>query len=351
MPATNLRDSNKRISENLRIQYRNEQQLAWGMRMVAPSAARLTACAGVLAAGVLTSGITGGIAVADGGDSTSSGSDGTSTASKVDGSSGTTGGESQPDTKPTSTVGSGREETTPEIEPGTPKKSNSSLSIPVLRWPTPEEVQQTGVSAFFGTVDIPVPDVEAFSALRQPDPAPTPTPSFRTQETQEEVPVVDAGGGADGGGGGGHALSAATGEPPVLQAPLVVAPPSGPIPPAVPIPPVAAVAPIGASAGGPVAQPVAAEAAGAKPPLARGTVSQATEPASSDLRLTPLSGQATRVGYPRSFRNPSLRDLAAVALPGVGGLLFMTFGGGFVGYRQANSFRFVRTQGAERFLR
>ena len=318
--------------------------------MVAPSAARLTACAGVLAAGVLTSGITGGIAVADGGDSTGSGSDGTSTtSSNVDGSSGTTGGESQPDTKPTSTVGSGREETTPEIKPGSSTKSNSSLTIPILRWPTPEEVQKTGLAAFVGTVDIPIPDGEACSGL-QPEPQPTPTPSFRTQE---ETPVVDAGGGVSGGGGrgGGHALSAATGEPPVLEAPLVVAPPLGVAPPPVPIAPSLPAAPIGASAGGPVVQPVAAEAAVAKPPLARATVSQSTEPASSELRLTPLRGQATRVGYPRDFRNPTIADLAAIALPGVGGLLFMTFGGGFVGYRQANSLRFLRTQGAERFLR
>ena len=43
--------------------------------------------------------------------------------------------------------------------------------------------------------------------------------------------------------------------------------------------------------------------------------------------------------------------MAVVALPGVTGLLFLTFSGGFIGYRQANSVRFLRTQGAERFLR
>jgi hypothetical protein len=30
--------------------------------------------------------------------------------------------------------------------------------------------------------------------------------------------------------------------------------------------------------------------------------------------------------------------------------MFLTFSGGFIGYRQANSLRFVRTAGAERFL-
>ena len=74
-------------------------------------------------------------------------------------------------------------------------------------------------------------------------------------------------------------------------------------------------------------------------------------PMSSELRLTPLSGQATRVGYPRDFRNPTVDDLAALALPGLGGLILVTFGGSVLGYRQANSLRFVRPQGAQRFLR
>ena len=51
------------------------------------------------------------------------------------------------------------------------------------------------------------------------------------------------------------------------------------------------------------------------------------------------------------MRNPTASELAAVALPGAAGLLFVTFSGGFIGYRQANSVRYIRTQGAERFLR
>jgi hypothetical protein len=277
---------------------------------VAAAALRCIACAGVLAAGLFG----GGIASADTGDS-SSGSEGT-------------GSETTTDDKPTTTVGSGAETTD---EPATMFKS--SLSIPVLRWPEPKEAHETGVSAFVATVDIPVPEIDdVFSALRQPDPEPT--PSFRTQE---EAPVVDAG------GDGSDMLSATTGEPPVLQAPLVAAPlPAG-------TPPPSPVVPAGASAGGPAAQPVAAT--GATAPLTRGAPQHTTEPASSNYFLTPLNGQATRVGYPRFLRTPTLRDLATVALPGVAGLLFVTFGGGFLGYRQANSLRFVRTQGAERFLR
>jgi hypothetical protein len=64
-----------------------------------------------------------------------------------------------------------------------------------------------------------------------------------------------------------------------------------------------------------------------------------------------MSGEAARLGYPRILRNPTVGEIAAVALPGVTGLMFLTFSGGFIGYRQANSGRFIRTQGAERFLR
>jgi hypothetical protein len=64
-----------------------------------------------------------------------------------------------------------------------------------------------------------------------------------------------------------------------------------------------------------------------------------------------MNGQATRLDYPRYLRSPTAGELAAVALPGAIGLLFLTFSGGLIGYRQANSVRFIRTQGAERFLR
>jgi hypothetical protein len=57
------------------------------------------------------------------------------------------------------------------------------------------------------------------------------------------------------------------------------------------------------------------------------------------------------LGYQQYLRTAKVGDMAVVALPGVTGLLFLTFSGGFIGYRQANSVRFIRTQGAERFLR
>jgi hypothetical protein len=85
-------------------------------------------------------------------------------------------------------------------------------------------------------------------------------------------------------------------------------------------------------------------------PLIRGSLPPtAVEPQAK--ALTPMSGQTGRLGYARYLRDPAVTELAAVALPGAAGLLFLTFSGGFIGYRQANSARFIRTQGAERFLR
>ena len=66
--------------------------------------------------------------------------------------------------------------------------------------------------------------------------------------------------------------------------------------------------------------------------------------------LNQANGQPTQVGYPRYLRNPTVGELSAIALPGVAGLMFLTFSGGIIGYRQANSARFVRTSAAERFL-
>jgi hypothetical protein len=58
----------------------------------------------------------------------------------------------------------------------------------------------------------------------------------------------------------------------------------------------------------------------------------------------------TRLGYPRYLRNPTVGERGH-RVAGATGLLILTFSGGFIGYRQANSARFIRAQSAERFLR
>ena len=237
--------------------------------------------------------------------------------------------------------GSDRGLFTPPKTPRTFDYSNS-LKIPVPRLPAPGEIPAgtwPTVSSFYTTVEIPVPTLQEFlqSLAINPTPAP-PGPSIRTQQ---EEPVVDAATGTttSGGGGGGGMMS----EAPVVRAPLVAAVPR--------------VATVGGAGNRPV-EALAAPApgvtqpgtAGARTPVIRGSLPSSAE-ASPQSVSTPLSGAPARLGYPRALTNPTVAELAAVALPGVAGLLLVTFGGGVIGYRQANSVRFVRTSGAERFLR
>jgi hypothetical protein len=291
-------------------------------------------------------GASAGIAVADTGDSTDGGTENASVTSKVEAGSDGASDATKPD-PPTSTVGSGRDDIDVKSGdedkkkngfPAGSKKFNGSITVPILRIPRKDELPASGLpnpSLFYTTLVIPVPTLaDVFAAMQpQPAPSPAPGPAFRTQE--EGPPVADSG------GGGVDAVSTGVAaEPPVLQAPLVIAPLPIPLPPAV--------APLGASAGAaPI--PVDAVAVGANAPVIRGSLPPTVEqPAGT---LTPMSGQATRLGYPRYLRNPAAGELAAVALPGVAGLMFLTFSGGCIGYRQANSVRFLRAQDADRFLR
>jgi hypothetical protein len=319
---------------------------------VAGSALRLIACAGLLTTGLLIAGAGAGIAVADPSDSADAGAEGASVTSNIDSGSDGASHATKPD-PPSSTVGSGRDDVdvqSAEQEKkkdgysGGTRKFKGSLTIPILRIPRKDELPASGLpnpSLFYTTLKITLPTFgEVFAAMQpRPEPSPEPGPAFRTQE--EGPPVVDAtGGGVD------PVSTGVTAEPPVLQAPMVIAPLPIPLPPAT-----ARVTPLGASVWSGPTQAVAvdAAAAGARTPLIRGSLQPTVEaPARS---LTPMSGQATRLGYPRYLRNPTVSELAAVALPGATGLLFLTFSGGFIGYRQANSVRFIRTQGAERFLR
>ncbi|EHI10657.1 hypothetical protein KEK_21639, partial [Mycolicibacterium thermoresistibile ATCC 19527] len=57
-----------------------------------------------------------------------------------------------------------------------------------------------------------------------------------------------------------------------------------------------------------------------------------------------------RLGYPQYLRSARSGEIAAVALPGVAGLVLMTVGGAIIGYRQASAERMVRVNAAQRFL-
>jgi hypothetical protein len=332
---------------------------------VVGSSARIIACAGALVTGLLLGGAA--TAAAEPGD-TAAGGSGAETASTagsvadaVEGNSegGGGGGDGPPkdDDGPTSTVGNGRDgeaenkpppaddvkdEEKPRDDVGPPAPKKQPVYIPMLRWPTPEEVAAYGwidPRLYVTALDVGPSIDQFFTAFSQPEPEPAPGPAFRTQ--LKEAPVIDS---TPGGGDGGiEPVGVVGGEPPVLEAPLVVAPPA--LLPGV----VARVAPLGVSgSGGPSVNAGTPTAAGVRTPLIRGSLPPSAGPPPSSL--TPMSGQATRVGYPRYLRNPTVGELAAVALPGVGGLMFLTFSGGVVGYRQANSTRFLRTGAAARFL-
>ncbi|MBX7430947.1 hypothetical protein JDV09_02295 [Mycobacterium sp. Y57] len=234
--------------------------------------------------------------------------------------------------------------------PSKTTRYSDSLTIPAPRLPGAGEISvgtlattvQSIYSAVESTVEfaveLPARIFERFLAALAiaPTPQPDPGPAFRTQE---ESPVADA---TTGSTGGGQMMS----EGAVFQAPLVTvprvtnpggleaAPPRGSGVAAVPEP---GVTPPGV--------------AGARTPVIHGSLPPTPE-VSAHTAVTPPRGQTTRFGSPpRELRAPAVAELAAVALPGVAGLVFLTFSGGVIGYRQADSTRFLRTAGAERFLR
>ena len=57
-----------------------------------------------------------------------------------------------------------------------------------------------------------------------------------------------------------------------------------------------------------------------------------------------------RIGYTEYLRSAGLSQVAALAVPGVAGMLVLTGAGGLVGYRQAKAGHAVHTNGAARFV-
>ena len=189
-----------------------------------------------------------------------------------------------------------------------------------------------------------------------------------------EEPVEDSTG-SDGSYGGGAPMS-----PPVVRPPLGGAQPPEVVPPIqeppdpdvldvvpgvgipaagapvnmpliVPAPvavgpgPVAGPAAGGAAAGGGVAGlPAAPRQATAAPPRARQPL-----PASAGSNVT-MPATSYRVGYADYLRTAGVSQIAALALPGLAGLLVLTGAGGLVGYRQAKAGHVVRPSGVARFM-
>lgn len=236
-------------------------------------------------------------------------------------------------------------------EPAPVKKSAGSLanvvlpgaftfSLPVPTFPGTSDLNwsfdlSNPASAYSSVQD----NVAQLGALVQnviapfnPFPPPPPKPTLRILE---EEPVVES--------TGGNAQPPEAGVPdlPVLQAPMAL-----PAPRLGPPRPLTELVPAGASS-----EVLGVGTAGVRGPV-RGSVMQgsvqAGEPAQGNT-TSPMSNTAYRQGYPQYLRTARVVELATVALPGIAGLLAITASGGVIGYRQANSGRYVRADAA-RFL-
>jgi hypothetical protein len=176
----------------------------------------------------------------------------------------------------------------------------------------------------------------------QPAPEPTPAPAFRSGAPEPE-PVLDASGGVTGGGGSDYQATG-FGAAPVISAPIVAPPAPPPASARFPSFPAAATPARGAgsAAAGTAYAESGSAAEGVRP------AGQLGQPPAGTVKA--MSGQTPPRGYTDYLRSPTLGQLAGAALPGVAGILLMTFGGGVIGYRQAEAGRMIRASGAARYL-
>lgn len=179
-----------------------------------------------------------------------------------------------------------------------------------------------------------------------PSPPPPPEPALRTMEEQ---PVADASGGLVGGGGIAPVASRGGGSDvmpnaPVVQAPMAVMP----LPRIGPPRPVTRAVPAGAAP-----QVIATGSAGVRTSEVRGSVVQTGTVRASEAppanTTAAMGNTAFRQGYPQALRTARVGEVAVVAVPGLAGLLMLVAGGGVIGYRQANTMRYLRADAA-RFL-
>jgi hypothetical protein len=195
------------------------------------------------------------------------------------------------------------------------------------------------------------------------------TTTSKTTTTSDETTTststsgVGLPGTGGGGGGGGGAVEVPSGRPevPDMQLPpasepsvIDVVPGVGAAAADLPIPPitlpviVAPAVPLGAGggAGGSAepALPAAPRGVSAEPPAGREPL-----PASVGSNVA-LPGSSYRVGYADYLRNAGLSQVAALAVPGVTGMLVLTGAGGLVGYRQAKAGHAIHTSGTARFV-
>jgi hypothetical protein len=251
--------------------------------------------------------------------------------------------EPTPDLTPPDPVAPVQQRTYSTVEvtlPFTPPISVPVPSIPVpgyetMRWTlnlTDPYAAYTSVGQTLNTVNSLLSD--AYAPYDPFKPPPKPVPTFRT--LQEEPSTVDVEG-----TGAVTPLSSGSSGLPVLQAPVVV-----------PQVRVATPRPITGTIPANV-QVLGAGSAGVRAQELRGSVTQTgsvpTEQLPQAGSTSAMGSPTPRQGYPGYLRSARVTQIATVALPGVAGLIAVTISGGMIGYRQANSGRYLRSDAA-RFL-
>jgi hypothetical protein len=151
----------------------------------------------------------------------------------------------------------------------------------------------------------------------------------------EELTPNQPGGAAVLDAGAGAAAAPAIGPAAPITLPVIVAPPVG-------VGAGAGGAGAGAAVGGP---PVIPRAVTAEPPGGR-----IPSPANAGSKVV-VPSSSYRLGYTEYLRTAGLPQVAALAVPGLVGILVLTGLGGLVGYRQAKSGQAVQVGGSARFMR
>ncbi|MDT5150270.1 MAG: hypothetical protein QOI01_2003 [Mycobacterium sp.] len=214
----------------------------------------------------------------------------------------------------------------------------------------------TAMGKTLSTVNSLLADAYAPYNPFKPKPPPQPAPTFRTMEEGpvDAVDTVDT------------TPMASGSDLPVVQVPVIIPPvrlaPSRPITGSVPA------TGSGSVPAGEGRQVLGAGPAGVPAPAVRGSVTQNgstpteqlppngstsagyTSAGSTSAGSTSAMGNPVlRDGYPQYLRSARMTQVATVALPGLAGLIALTASGSVIGYRQANSGRYLRSE-AERFI-
>jgi hypothetical protein len=170
--------------------------------------------------------------------------------------------------------------------------------------------------------------------VRLPGFAPPKVPSM--QLPGELQPGQPDGAAALDAGAGAVAAAAPAGPAVPIVLPVIVVPPVG----------------LGAGAGGGGA---AGASGGSLPGAPRAVIAEApagrVPPPASVGSNVAVPNASYRIGYTEYLRSAALPQVAALAVPGLAGILVLTGAGGLVGYRQAKAGHAVRVDGSARFMR